>query len=64
MRNGFANEIAKMSSSLRKSLANGSLRQKFASECECDGLVHSVVGGRRVLKHGTHVVETGREVSS
>ena len=44
-----ANEIAKVSSSLRNFLANGSLQQ-FASDCECDGLAHgqrSLVAVRR-----------------
>ena len=40
-----ANDFAKMANSLRTVFANGSLRTKFASDCECDGLVHSGANG-------------------
>ena len=45
MANGFANEIAKISFSLLKLLANGRSRQNslMIADCECDGLVHSVL---------------------
>ena len=47
--NDFAKEIAEISSSLRKFLANGSLRRNLVCDSECDGLVHSAqkieVGG-------------------
>ena len=39
--NSCANEMVKFSLSLEKFLANGRLRQYFASNCEWDGLVHS-----------------------
>ena len=43
--NGFANAVAKNSSSLQKFLANAEWKfaTKFASDCECDGLEHSEI---------------------
>ena len=40
--NIFANENPKISSSLRKIPCEWKFATKFASDCECDGLVHSV----------------------
>ena len=48
------NEIAKIPLSLRKSLANGRLRHKIrASDCECDGVVHSGALSDRIFAAGS-----------
>ena len=40
--NGFANDIAKVSFSLRNLIpCEWTFAKEFASDCECDGLVHS-----------------------